>query len=504
MQPTDQPDADSPAAQTPADDDLEQPGSLRELLRVALPLMISSGSFSLMHIVDRIYLSRWSVEALAASAPAGIMYWTLFSLPFGIAIYTNTFVAQYFGSGRPERVVASVWQGLWLALAGGLLLAAIAPFSATIFRLAGHEANVLRLEAPYFSILCIGAAPALLSAALSAFFSGRGRTLTVMWVNVFVSLMNVGLDYVMIFGVGPIPEMGIRGAAWATNIASLTSCLLFLALIVWESRQEGYPLWTCRRFDPGLLARFLRYGASAGVQNFVDVAAFMLFVVLIGRIGTHELAATNIAFNLNSLAFIPMFGMGTALMTLVGRRIGERRPDLAVRTTRYAFAISAVYMLVFAALYLGLPDVMLIPYGGAEHAGSFEQVRPIVVTLLKFVAAYSFFDAMAIIFGSAIRGAGDTTFSLWWTCSTGWLLMVLPAFVVYHYAESPAHRLIGCWSAATFYIVVVGIGFALRFRGGKWQAMSVIERLVEDETEGPDPADPEPDAACPAVAGETC
>jgi MATE family multidrug resistance protein len=325
-----------------------------------------------------------------------------------------------------------------------------------------------------------------------------------MWVNVLVTLMNVGLDYVMIFGVGPIPEMGIRGAAWATNIASLTSCLLFLALIVWESRQERYPLWTCRRFDPGLLARFLRYGASAGVQNFVDVAAFMLFVVLIGRIGTHELAATNIAFNLNSLAFIPMFGMGTALMTLVGRRIGERRPDLAVRTTRYAFAISAVYMLVFAALYLGLPDLMLIPYGGEENAEAFVSVRPIVVTLLKFVAAYSFFDAMAIIFGSAIRGAGDTTFSLWWTCSTGWMLMVLPAFVVYHVAESPGHRLIGCWSAATFYIIVVGIGFALRFRGGKWQAMSVIERHVHVAPDDPDSVRTRAEEGCPAVAGESC
>jgi MATE family multidrug resistance protein len=203
------------------------------------------------------------------------------------------------------------------------------------------------------------------------------------------------------------------------------------------------------------------------------------------------------------MAFIPMFGMGTALMTLVGRRIGERRPDLAVRTTRYAFNISAAYMLVFAALYLGLPDLMLIPYGGAGNAESFEQVRPIVVTLLRFVAAYSFFDAMAIIYGSAIRGAGDTTFSLWWTGSTGWLLMVVPAFVVYFALESPAHRLIGCWTAATFYIVVVGIGFALRFRGGKWQAMSVIERYADDAPEEPDAAQPLSESACPAVAGET-
>lgn len=493
-------------AENPArEDGLEQPGSLRELLRVALPLIISSGSLSMMHVVDRIYLSWWSVEALAASMPAGVMFWTLLSLPFGIAVYTNTFVAQYSGAGRKERVAASIWQGVWLALAGGLVLAALAPFSATGFRLAGHAPEVLALESPYFSILCLGAAPSLLSAALSAFFSGRGQTLVVMWVNIFVTLVNVGLDYAMIFGVGPFPEMGVRGAAWATNIANITACTLFAVLVVRAARAEGYPIWTCQRIDWGLLGRFLRYGTPSGVQFLVDVGAFMLFVVLIGRIGKIELAATTIAFNLNSLAFIPMFGLGTAVMTLVGRRIGAGQAVLAVRTTRYAFALSAIYMLTFAGLYLALPELMLIPYGGSGNGESFDQVRPIVVMLLRFVALYSFFDAMAIIFGSAIRGAGDTSFSLWWTFGTGWLLMVLPAFLATRYT---AHGLIGCWSAATFYIIVLGIGFAWRFRGGRWQSMSVIERRGEDAAPGiadeGDEVQSSIEAAQPAVAGEAC
>jgi MATE family multidrug resistance protein len=493
------------AGDAPVEDQLERPGSLRELLRVALPLIISSGSLSMMHVVDRIYLSRWSKEALAASMPAGVMFWTLLSLPLGIAIYTNTFVAQYSGAGRKERVSASIWQGVWLALAGGLLLAAFAPFSEAGFRLAGHAPDVLALEAPYFSILCLGATPSLLSASLSAFFSGRGQTLVVMWVNIVVSLMNVGLDYAMIFGVGPFPEMGVRGAAWATNIANITACVLFAGLLAREARLENYPIWTCKRFDGELLARFLRYGAPSGVQFLVDVGAFMLFIVLIGQVGSDELAATTIAFNLNSLAFVPMFGLGTAVMTLVGRRIGAGRPELAVRTTRYAFALSAVYMLTFAALYLAFPDLMLIPYGGEANAESFAPVRPLVVMLLKFVALYSFFDAMAIIFGSAIRGAGDTKFSLWWTFGTGWLLMVVPAVLFTRYTE---HGLVGCWSAATFYIIVLGIGFAWRFRGGRWQAMSVIERHAEETLPG-DAEEREPPVVsdgvpAPAVAGEPC
>lgn len=467
------------AERPPRADTLEERGSLRELLRVALPLVISSGSVSLMHVVDRMFLTWWSVDALAASLPAGVLFWAVLSLPFGIAVYTNTFVAQYSGAARKERVVASVWQGVWLAVAGGVLVAACAPFSEAVFRRwVDHEEAVLQLETSYFAILCLGAIPTLMQVALSAFFSGRGQTLVVMWVNLFVSLLDGVLNYFMVFGKGPFPEMGMRGAAWSTNISQLVACLLFLGLLSWQARSDGYPLWTCRRWDSELLWRLLRFGAPNGVQFLVDVGAFTLFVLFIGRIGKVELAASNLAFNLNSMAFIPMFGLGTAVMTLVGQRIGERRPALAVRTTRLAFALSGAYMLTFAALYVLVPQVMLAPYAAYGDFESFAEVRPVVVTLLRFVALYSFFDAMAIVFGSAIRGAGDTQFSLWWTFGTGWLLMVLPAWLA---TAGGRGSLLACWTAATVYITVLGIGFALRFRTGRWQSMTVIDHVPESE-----------------------
>lgn len=459
-------------------DPVEERGSLRELLRVALPLVISSGSVSLMHVVDRMFLTWWSVDALAASLPSGVLFWAVLSLPFGIAVYTNTFVAQYSGAARKERVVASVWQGVWLAVAGGVLVGACAPFSETVFRTwVDHEEAVLRLEASYFSILCLGAVPTLVQVALSAFFSGRGQTTVVMWVNLFVSFLDGVLNYVMIFGKGPFPEMGMNGAAWSTNISQAVACLLFLGLLSWQARSDGYPLWTCRRWDGELFFRLLRFGMPNGVQFLVDVGAFTLFVLFIGRIGKIELAATTLAFNLNSMAFIPMFGLGTAVMTLVGQRIGEGRPELAVRSTRLAFALSGLYMLTFAFLYLAMPQLMLAPYAAYGDVESFDHVRPVVVVLLRFVAFYSFFDAMAIVFGSAIRGAGDTRFSLWWTFGTSWLLMVLPAWLA---TANGQGGLLACWSAATIYIFVLGIGFALRFRKGHWQTMSVIERLPRD------------------------
>ena len=448
-------------------------GSARELLRVALPLIISSGSQSLLHVVDRIFLTWWSVDAVAASLPAGVFYWTLLSLPFGTVMYANTFVAQYTGAGRSDRVAASIWQAVYFALLCGCGLAALAPVSGVLIGWTGHTGTIARLETDYLAITFLGALPALVGTACSTFFSGRGRTVVIMWVHVFASLLNIALDPMFIFGFGPIPEMGIRGAAWATNIANVVSCLLFVGLLVIAARKEGYSLWRARRFDRELTGRMLRFGLPTGVQHFVDVGAFLLFVILAGRLGSTAAAATALAFNLNTMVFIPMIGFGTAVLTLVGRRIGEQRADLAARTTWIAFALAAAYMGAFAVLYVLTPHWLLAPYAATEHVAEFQAIEPVVVVLLRFVAVYSFFDAMAIIFGSAIRGAGDSQFSFWWTFATSWLLMVLPTWLAVRagYGGLPI-----CWTAAAIYITVLGIGFLIRFLGGRWREMSVIEQ----------------------------
>jgi multidrug resistance protein, MATE family len=469
-------------------------GSARELLEIALPLVISAGSLSLMHVVDRIYLTWWSTDALAASLPAGILFWTAISLPMGIALYTNTFVAQYDGAGRKDRVVASLWQGIGLAVLAGIVLLGLLPFTEGLFALMGHEPQVQAYEVEYFSIMLWGAGATILAAVLSSFFAGRGQTRVVMYVNGFVALVNVGLDYALIFGIdGLLPAMGVRGAALATVFAQYASVGLFTVLLIRECRASGYPLWEQRRFDRELSGRMLWYGMPHGIQFVVDVAGFAIFIALVGTIGSRELAATNLAFNLNSLVFIPMMGMGTAVMTLVGRRIGERDPQLAVRTTWMAMAISGGYMLAFAPVYVLAPDLIIAPYFAYSASGELEQMRPMVVQLLYFVALYSFFDAMAVVFGSAVRGAGDTRFSLIFSLLAACLVLVLPVWLAW---RSQTITLNYSWWIVSGYIMLLGVGFAIRFQQGRWKRMSVIEHEILDEVgeeAGDDPAAPTDD-----------
>lgn len=454
------------------------PGSFGELWSVALPLILSAGSLSLMFVVDRMFLTWYSTSALAAVTPAGMLHWTAISIVIGAVTYVNTFVAQYEGAGRKDRAAQSVWQGIYLSIAAGGGFVFILPLADSLFALIGHDAAVQRMEVDYFSILCLGAVPITMSAAFSSFYSGRGETPTVMRVNMFVVGVNIVLDYCLIFGKGPFPQMGIRGAALATVIANVMSVTTFAALMTRRCERLEYGFWTRWRFDRELFGRLLRYGLPTGFQFFVDIAAFSTFIFLVGRAGKEQLAATNLAFNLNTLAFIPMLGCGTAVMTLVGKRIGEGRPEIAVRTTWMAFAVTALYMLGFAAVYLFLPDVILYPYAVKTSAAEFAVLRDHAVVLLRFLAVLSVFDGMAIVFGSAVRGAGDTRFSLVYTFLTGWLLMVLPTWICWRWFDG---NLLGSWAACTTYICVLGLGLFLRFQAGHWQSMRVIEPTAEPQ-----------------------
>lgn len=474
------------------------PGGYRELLAIAVPMILSSGTQSMMHVIDRVFLTWHSESAVAAALPAGILFWCCLSLPFGVVSYANAFVAQYDGAKQRDRAASCVWQAAYFALACGIVLILPAFWSVSLFGAIDHLPAVQKLEVEYFSWICAGAAPALVSAALSSFFSGRGQTRLVLAVNAASMLINVVLDYAMIFGWGPIPAMGMAGAAIATNLSNLMAAACFVALLTRHEARVTYGFWKQWRFNRLLMKDLFKFGGPSGLQLFLDVAGFAAFMMMIGKIGQRELAATNIAFNLNTLAFIPVIGLGIAVSTLVGHRIGEGRPDIAEKSVRKGFVLAGGIMLVFGALYVFAPQVLLAPfeYGAnrrtagetlpevdtlaetpLERAEDFAKVREVVIVLLRFVAIYSFFDAMAIIFGSAIRAAGDTVFSMVVTFACAWGLLVLPTYLTWKILGKADEGVLLFWSWIWCSVYVISLGFIYyaRFRQGRWKQMSVIE-----------------------------
>jgi MATE family multidrug resistance protein len=447
------------------------PGGFAELLRLAAPLILSTGSLAVQEFVDRMFLSWYSPQAIAASMPSGILYFTILSLFLGTASYVNTFVAQYHGAARPGEIGPSIWQGFYVSLAGGLLLLMLAPLSPRLFEWIGHPVEVRLLEIRYFRVLCYGSIFPIANSAISAFFSGRGKPWPVMWVHLLATGLNIVLNYLLIFGNFGFPELGITGAAISTVASGVVSFFVFAVLIMTRKNNRLYATASGWRPNPELLRRILRFGFPSGVQFFIDIFGFTVFILLIGRLGIVELAATNIAFNINSLAFMPMVGLGMAISILVGQYVGEGRVELAGRSTWSGAVVCFLYMGLIALSYLLVPDFYIGFFTVRSAPGSFEEIRRIAVVLLRFVALYSIFDTMNIVFAAGIKGAGDTRFVMIMILIVSTGILVVPTFLSLLVFRAGIYT---AWIFVTAYVIILGFAFLLRFLQGNWKSMRVI------------------------------
>ena len=450
-----------------------RPAGGREVLVVAVPLVISSLSWTVMTFVDRIFLFQVSGTAMAAAFFAAVVWFGIFCLPLGICSFSNTFISQYFGDRRPERIGPSMWQSVWMAFFSVPLAAAAIPLAPRIFGLANHASEIAQMETIYFQILCIGGPGMVIGQAFSSFYSGRGETWVVMVVDVAVTIVNLILDYLWIFGYGGFPEMGIAGAGLATSVACWLKSAIYLFLVLRKKHREEFHTLKGMRFEPELFRRLMYFGGPSGAQMFLDVLGFSVFVLLVGRLGPLAAEATTLAFSISTLAFMPIFGFGMAASVLVGQRLGENRDDLAARATWTTLQIGLTYMGLLSVLYVLTPNFFL--YGflnpstglAAEHS----TLRTMASNLLCFVAAYNLFDAALMIFVCALKGAGDTRFIL----RVSLVMAVLMGGLSWVTVEVLKLNVYGCWTVITAWVCTLGVVYLCRFLQGQWREMRVIE-----------------------------
>jgi MATE family multidrug resistance protein len=449
-----------------------QPGGYRRILQISLPLVASMASTTIMEFTDRIFLGHYSLEAIAAALPAGILHFVIICFFMGVINYTNVFVAQYSGADEPENVGASIWQGLYCAMLGALFLFGVSFFAEELFILGGHGPEVRKLEAIYFRILCFGAAPALVSVSLSCFFSGRGYTRPVMLVNLFAACMNIPLDYALINGKLIFPELGIAGAALATTMAWTITALFFAWLVFTPRNNQLFAVWRARKFNGEIFGRLMKFGLPGGVQFFMEMFAFTFFIFMTGRLGKLELAATNIAFSINSLAFMPMLGFHIGISTIVGQAIGRGEPLVGARAVTNSLHLTLTYMGLVVIVFLFAPEWLLKLFRPHDMGASeFESLVQTGVVLLRFVSLYTFFDALCLTFSGALKGAGDTRFVMLTMLFCSICIMVIPAYLTVEIFKA---GLFAVWCVATAFISSLGIAYFLRYRSGKWQGMNVM------------------------------
>ncbi len=442
------------------------PNGYRQMLKVALPLVISMGTATVMEVTDRLFLSHYSVDALAASVPASSASLLLLLTFLGVTGYAGVFIAHYTGANVREKVGIALWQSIYLSIAGGILLASLWFVAYPLFSLTGAEQNVLDLEVIYFRILSLGGILALVGYSVGCFFTGRGHTREVMYANLIATIVNVPLNYGLIFGKFGFPELGIAGAAIATVMGWGLSTVILIVRVFTKKNDQIFHVR--RKWKPNFsyIKRMLKFGLPSGMELFMEMLASTIFIFLAGYLGRDALAASNIAYTINSLAYLPMVGIYTATSILVGQGMGANNIKGVERAVISGLHVVLVYMIIIGSLFVFLPNFFIDFFNAGAN---FEHIGEEAVVLLRFVALYCLFDCFTLIYFGALKGAGDTLFIML-LMTIGCVVMAAAAIWVLVYWKS----LYALWAVLTIYIGIMGLGAYLRFRAGGWKKIKLV------------------------------
>lgn len=444
------------------------------MIAIAYPLVLSTAGLTINQFVDRIFLGRHSMTEIQAALPAGIISFTMIAGFMALCGYVNTFVAQYEGAGNPAACARVTAQGVFLALLSWPVMLALIPLGEWILRFSNHPPAILQAELAYFRPLMWGSLAVPLGCAISSFYTGRGDTLINMVAMLAGNLANVLLDYAWIFGKWGFPEWGIAGAAWATVIGGfIPPLLLFLHYFGLPRLRRTYGTWIHFRPDKALTLRLLRFGLPAAFHFILDISGFSFFVLLLGRLGGPELAASNIAFSINHLSFMPLVGLGIAASTLVGQYQGRNDSRTAEKAGWTAMKLAWCYAAAVGVLFVLAAKPFFLLFAENGDPRRMADILPLAPGLMLGVAVWGILDASNIIFSGALKGAGDTRFVMFWSMLTCWGFWITGELAILLWLKA---GLAAAWIWLTLYIVLLGAGFLWRFRQGRWKTIQVIDR----------------------------
>lgn len=466
-------------------------GALAEVWRIAWPTVLTMTSYTVMQFFDKLMVAQVGPTEVAAQGNGGIWAFSAIAFALGVLTVINTFVAQNLGAGRPEKGATYAWAGLWLSAAiwAGALIpwALLLPF---LFRLMGHDDRLLALETDYAQIATIGALVLLANKTMSHYFFGMHRPKVIAFAAIVGNIVNILGNYALIYGeaglpslglpgVPGVPAMGVIGAAIATVIGTLAELLIPLAIFLGRDLNARYGTRAAWRPDFQAMRDILRLGWPASIQWGNELVCWSIFMaVLVGHFGEDHMTAGWAALSFMHLSFMPAVGFSVAVSSLVGRYIGAGLPNVAVARARLGVAVSMVYMTCCAALFVIFRTELIGSFVGGPDVTAEQSARIIEIgaQLMIVAAIFQTADALGVVYTGALRGAGDTvwpgvvTVILSWTfiVGLGWALIWL----------APGLESLGPWIGSAVYIILYGLIMTLRFEGGHWRRIRLVERAA--------------------------
>ena len=446
-------------------------GDVKDVLVVALPMLLSMSFDTLMTFIDRLFLSKLGPAEMNAALGAGAVQLALTMFFTGMISYTTAMVAQRLGGKRRWDCARAFMQALYVSLMCVPLLYLTIPLGHVAFGMEHLPADQLQYQKTYFNILMFGGVINLVRNVAPCFFSGIGETKIVMKAAFVGMLVNVACNFVLIYGMGPIPALGVAGAAYGTLIGNLVSTVILFAKFFGKSCHRRFRTRYAFAFSWPLTQELLKKGIPSGVEMFLNMSAFQLLILMFHALGPESATASSVMFNWDLVAYVPLMGLEVASTSLVGRYVGAKDGAAASRSTYSGLKLGWGYSLLMGIFFIFLPGMLTdifkpdVAEASAEAIAIFESARPMSIFMLRIATFYIFVEVLLVIYAGALRGAGDTLWVMFACAIMNWCVAGSLYLVAYVFGL-PAHL---AWIAVVAVYSTAPVLFWLRWKNGKWR-----------------------------------
>lgn len=446
--------------------------SLRTLLVLAWPIVISRSTQVVMGLGDSVMVSEFGPDGLAATTTGAFNTYAVLMLPMGIAFIVSTFASQYFGAGDRVGARRYGWYGLVLAALTQFLCMAVIPFLGLILAPLDYTPEVRHLMTQYIWIRMLSGGAAIGIEALANYYGGLGNTRLPMIINVSAMVLDLIGNWMLIGGHWGAPKMGVAGAALSSTLCTVVMFAAFVFIFVREGRRaENGGRLIPQGMSWAELRKMLKVGLPSGFNWFFEFFAFNLFInIVVVGLGTTALAAFMAVFQVNSVAFMPAFAIASAGSILVGQSIGAGRKDDVPGILRLTWLTAASWQGVVSLFYLAIPALLMSPFANEEAKAAGFLV--IGARMLRLSAAWQLFDATGMTIAETLRAAGDTAFPMWARIALAWLVFVPGSWITVRvYGGGDVGAVL--WVVA--YIAMLALILWLRFRSGAWRRIVLVD-----------------------------
>ncbi|MFH0953248.1 MAG: MATE family efflux transporter [Verrucomicrobiota bacterium] len=431
----------------------------RAVVQLAVPMLVSGILQNAQSLIDLFWVGSLGAAAVAAVAMSGTILMVLFPMLLGLSTGTVALVARAMGAGRPEEASEAASQSLMLGFVVGSISGVAGWFfSPHLFQILGAAPEILSDGEAYLRISLLGSFTVFVLFIGNAALQGAGDTVTPMYVMAVANVLNIVLDPLFIFGLGPFPRLGVKGAAWATVLSQAAAASVAL-FILFSGRSHLHTRLRQWKPHPVLSWRILRIGLPGSGQMLSRSLMSAVLMRVVAGCGVAAVAAYGVGLRFHMIMLMPAFALGGAAATMVGQNLGAAKPDRARRAAWLATLLDVALMAVGAGIMMAVAPALIRIFNA----------HPDVVRIgsqyLVTVSPFYVFAAFGIILGRALNGAGDSMAPMIITILTLWGLQVPLAILLAHIWQ-PATQ--GIWWGIAAAMTANGLLVAAWFETGRW------------------------------------